>query len=259
MSFDLNGKKALVTGGAGGIGSAVARRFLEHGARVAIADVCQVVPDALPDGASFYSCDVSNEDEVQKVFDAVASDIGKLDVVVNNAGLTVLGGYMADSSAEYIESIQKVNVFGVFYGLKHGPRHMSNGGSIINTASLAAFYTAPAYGAYSMSKAAVVSLTRTAAIELGSRQIRVNAICPGHTRVDRPGMTDDEMAMLSKQCRIQCALGRIGEVEEQAAVFHFLAADASRYMTGQALIVDGGFSLGDSEKMYEAFAQMTEK
>lgn len=253
MALDLTGKNALITGGAGGIGWAVAERLVAHGAKVAITDIRHTEAVDKLSEALFYTCDVSEEEQVAAVFSRAAGEMGTLDIVINNAGLTDLGGYIGEMTAAYFERMQRVNVNGVFYGLKHAPVHMRDGGSIINTASLAAVYGGPGYAAYSMSKAAVVSLTKSAAIELGPRQIRVNAVCPGHTLVDRPGLTDEMMAPLVHQCEMQTALGRIAQVDEQAAVFHFLAADESRYITGQALIVDGGFSLGDTEKVFESF------
>jgi NAD(P)-dependent dehydrogenase (short-subunit alcohol dehydrogenase family) len=255
MALDLTGKTALITGAAGGIGLAVAQRLQRHGARLVLVDIRDSEGMTALEPAMIAHCNVAEEDQVKDLFARVASEVGKLHILVNNAGLTHLEGTIEDMSSAYFERMQAVNVNGVFYGLKYGQGCMHDGGSIINTASLAAQRTGPGYAAYSMSKAAVVSLTQTAAIELGGRGIRVNAVCPGHTRVDRPGMTEEEAQAVLHQCEVQCALGRIGEVDEQAAVFHFLAADESRYMTGQALIVDGGFSLGDTEALFSQLAK----
>lgn len=249
MAFDLTEKNAFITGAAGGLGWSTARRLIDHGARVVVTDIRHTEAiDKLPE-ASFVECDVSDEQQVADALSQAEDLVGKLDIVINNAGLTHLGGTLEEMEADYFQFMQRVNVNGVFHGLKHAPGHMNNGGSIINTASLAAFMYSSGTAAYNASKAAVVSLTKSAALELGPRGIRVNAVCPGHTMVDRPGFTAEEKAALSEICRVATALGRHAEAEEQAGVFHFLAADESRYITGQALIVDGGFSLGHTPLM----------
>lgn len=201
--------------------------------------------------ATFFECDVSDEQQVADTLARAEKTLGKLDIVINNAGLTHLGGTLGEMGADYFQLMQNVNVNGVFHGIKHAPKHMNDGGSIINTASLAAFMKSAGTAAYNASKAAVVSLTKSAAIELGPRGIRVNAVCPGHTMVDLPGLTEEEIAAVGEICRVTTALDRHGEADDQAAVFHFLAADESRYITGQALIVDGGFSLGHTPLLEE--------
>lgn len=251
MALDLTGKNAFITGGAGGLGWATARRLVDHGAKVAISDIRRTEAlDMLPQ-AQFFECDVGDEQQVADTLAKAEAALGKLDIVINNAGLTHLGGTLEEMEADYFQLMLKVNVNGVFHGLKHAPKHMNDGGSIINTASLAAIFKSAGTAAYDASKAAVVSLTKGAAIELGRRGIRVNAVCPGHTMVDRPDLTEEIAAAVGKICRIATALGRHAEADEQAAVFHFLAADESRYITGQALIVDGGFSLGHTPLLEE--------
>ena len=251
MALDLSGKNAFITGAAGGLGWATARRLIDHGARVVISDIRHTEAVDKLSASSFIECDVSDEQQVADALGRAESAIGKLDIVINNAGLTHLGGTLEEMAADYFEFMQRVNVNGVFHGLKHAPGHMNDGGSIINTASLAALMNSSGTAAYNASKAAVVSLTRSAALELGPRGIRVNAVCPGHTMVDRPGLEGEEKAAITEICRVATALGRHADADEQAAVFHFLAADESRYITGQALIVDGGFSLGHTPLMEE--------
>lgn len=143
--------------------------------------------------ATFFECDVSDEQQVADTLARAEKTLGKLDIVINNAGLTHLGGTLGEMGADYFQLMQNVNVNGVFHGIKHAPKHMNDGGSIINTASLAAFMKSAGTAAYNASKAAVVSLTKSAAIELGPRGIRVNAVCPGHTMVDLPGLTEEEI------------------------------------------------------------------
>ena len=143
-----------------------------------------------------------------------------------------------------------VNVRGVLWGIKHGGRQMSEGGSIVNTASVAGERSFPGYGAYSASKAAVISLTRTGAVELAERGIRVNCVCPG--TIATP-MMDDPSAALEKQVSERATpLGRVGQPEEVAALVHFLASDDSSYVTGAAIPVDGGLGAGQAPHTLQA-------
>ena len=245
--FSLRCKTALVTGAVGGIGRAVVERFIAAGARVAIADIIdgQAVADAI--GARFLHMDVGSEDSVARGLEQARRELGLLDIVVNNAGVGDVGSLLTDTPTEVLERITRVNQWGVFYGLKHAPAHMNDGGSIINTSSLASLIKMPGSGAYSASKAAVVSLTRMAALELGSRGIRVNAVCPGY--IDTALGSGDEGQVLSKQFT---ALGRKGTPADLVGAFHFLAADESSYLTGHALVVDGGWSCGPSPQILES-------
>ncbi|NNJ64541.1 MAG: SDR family oxidoreductase, partial [Xanthomonadales bacterium] len=178
--FSLTDKAALVSGAAGGIGKAIAERFIAAGARVVITDVADAREAASAMGAGYLPVDVSDEDSVAEGFREAASLLGQLDIVVNNAGIGDVGTTIEETEGEVLERITRINQWGVFHGLKHAPAHMNDGGSIINTSSLAALVKMAGSGAYSASKAAVISMTRMAAIELGSRQIRVNAVCPGY-------------------------------------------------------------------------------
>jgi len=244
--FSLKAKKAFVTGAAGGIGRAVAERFVQAGADVVITDIVdsQNVADEI--GAQFLQVDVSSEDSVIEGLQQAGELLGPLDIVVNNAGVGDVGFTLDETPQKILERITRINQWGVFYGLKHAPALMNDGGSIINTASLAALVKMPGSGAYSATKAAVVSMTKMAAIELGSRGIRVNAICPGY--IDTALGSGDEGKVLSQQFT---ALGRAGTTDDLAGVFHFLAAEESSYMTGHALVVDGGWSCGPSPQLLE--------
>ncbi len=250
MSFDLSGRAAIITGAASGIGRAVAKRFFDHGARVAILDINAPAGDAEPH--AFFQCDVSDEDAFADALANAVKELNGCDILVNNAGLVALGGNIENMDTAYFDRIFAVNTRGVMLGIKHGSRHISNGGAIINTASLAAFLHEAGAAAYHASKAAVVSLTRAAAIELGARSIRVNAVCPGHTRIDSADVDDNAWSALESLCKTLSPLGRLASVDEQIGAFHFLAAEESRFMTGQALIVDGGFSLGLTPALYDA-------
>jgi NAD(P)-dependent dehydrogenase (short-subunit alcohol dehydrogenase family) len=244
--FSLTDKAALVTGAAGGIGEAIAERFIAAGARVVITDVADAGEAASAMGAGYLPVDVSDEDSVAEGFREAASLLGQLDIVVNNAGIGDVGTTIEKTEGEILERITRINQWGVFHGLKHAPAHMNNGGAIINTSSLAALVKMAGSGAYSASKAAVISMTRMAAIELGSREIRVNAVCPGY--IDTALGSGDEGRRLSE---FFTALGRMGTTEDLVGVYHFLAADESRYLTGQAIAVDGGWSCGPTTRILE--------
>ena len=244
--FCLEGKSAFVTGAAGGIGRAVAERFVQAGAKVVITDIVDshVVADEI--GASFIQVDVGLEESVVSGLEQAEQLLGPLDIVVNNAGIGDVGHTLAETSQELMERTTRINQWGVFYGLKHAPGLMNDGGSIINTSSLASILKMAGSGAYSATKAAVVSLTKMAALELGQRGIRVNAVCPGYIATAL-GSGDEGKTL----CEQFTALGRVGTTQDLAGVFHFLAADESSYLTGQALLVDGGWSCGPSPQLLE--------
>ena len=244
--FDLDGKSALVTGAAGGIGLAVASRLAQAGAGVVITDVTDGAAAAAEIGARFIRMDVSEEQSVVAALDEAVAAVGNFDILVNNAGVGDVGESIADTQQETLDKIVRVNQWGVLYGLKHGPGRMNDGGSIINTASLAAFVHMPGSVAYSAAKAAVVSMTQMAALELGHRGIRVNAVAPGYVATALGSGEEGEKLMESFS-----PLGRVAQPEDIAGVFHFLAADDSAYITGQVIKVDGGWSCGPAPKLLE--------
>jgi NAD(P)-dependent dehydrogenase (short-subunit alcohol dehydrogenase family) len=242
--FSLEDKAAFITGAAGGIGYAVAKRFTEAGARVVIADIVDGSVAADDIGGHFISIDVSDEQSVAAALESTASLVGPLDIVVNNAGVGDVGPTFEDTDQELLDRTTKINQFGVLYGLKNGPRHMRDGGSIINTSSLAAHINLPGNGVYSATKKAVVSMTEMAALELGPRAIRVNAVSPGY--VDTALGSGDEGRKL---CEAFTALGRHATTDDLVGVYHFLAADESSYITGQTIKVDGGWSCGPTGQL----------
>ena len=245
--FSLDGRNAFVTGGTSGIGKAVAESFIAHGARVVVADITDGNDVAESMGAAFLHVDVSDE---QSVANALHQSVellgGNLDAVVLNAGVGDVGPTFEETDQALIEKVTKINHWGVMYGLKHSPQHMNDGGSIISTSSMAAFINVPGAGVYSAGKRAVISMTEMAALELGSRGIRVNAVCPGYTAT---AMGSGEEGR--KLCEAFTALGRVATVEDMAGVYVFLASDASSYMTGQALKVDGGWQCGPTSNLLE--------
>ena len=247
MFFDLNEKVAVITGGASGIGLAVAQRFSAAGASVVIADLQDGGDVANEIDARYQRLDVSDGKAVLEALDAIATEVGKIDVLVNNAGINGADGmYIEDCDDALTRKLFEVNTLGVYFGLKYGPRHMNDGGSIINTASLAASYVFPGSGPYSASKAAVANLTTMAAAELARRQIRVNAVAPSFIRTP---LAMDDIELFEKIGERATNALRIAEPEEVAAVFHFLASDDAAYINGQVINVDGGMSIGLTEAM----------
>ena len=245
--FSLQGKSAFVTGGTSGIGKAVAEAFVAHGARVVVGDITDAADIAESIGAGFVRVDVSDEDSVASAIQEAVSILGgTLDVVVLNAGVGDVGPTFEQTDQALIDKVTKINHYGVVYGLKHAPRHMNDGGSIISTSSMAAFINVPGAGVYSAGKRAVVSMTEMAALELGSRGIRVNTVCPGYTATALGSGEEGQ-----KLCEAFTALGRVATVDDVAGVYVFLASPASRYMTGQALKVDGGWHCGPTSRLLE--------
>lgn len=243
--FSLKGKNAYVTGGSSGIGRAVAEIFIEHGANVVIADIIDARAVASEIGATAVHCNVAEENSVAESLQAAIEILGSnLDIVVLNAGVGDVGPSLAETEQPLIEKVTKINHWGVLYGLKHAPASMNDGGSIISTSSMAAFISVPGSAVYSAGKRAVTSLTEMAALELGSRSIRVNCVCPGYTATALGSGEEGQ-----KICEAFTALGRVAEVEDMSGVYLFLASEASRYMTGQALQVDGGWGCGPTNTL----------
>jgi len=245
--FSLSGKRAFITGGTAGIGRAVAEAFVDSGATVIIADIQDGTQVAREIGAAFVHIDVADEASVAKALQR-ATELcdGKLDAVVLNAGVGDVGPTFEETDQALIDKVTKINHWGVLYGLKHAPKHMNDGGSIISTSSMAAFINLPGAGVYSAGKRAVTSMTEMAALELGHRGIRANSICPGYTTTSLGSGEEGQ-----KICEAFTALGRVATVGDLAGVFVFLASKASAYMTGQSLKVDGGWHCGPTGRLLE--------
>jgi NAD(P)-dependent dehydrogenase (short-subunit alcohol dehydrogenase family) len=252
----LDGKIAIVTGGASGIGLATARRFTGCGARVVIADIADGEGQAREIGGRFVRTDVRDPRAVEALVAETLSMHGRLDVYFNNAGVEAHGPLAAMDPAEH-ERLIDVNVNGVFYGLKYAIVAMLRNegpsrGSIVNTASVAGLTGVPGLSSYNASKGAVVLLTRNAALEYGPFGIRVNAVCPGIIRTPMATTSFKDIgdeSHLEEVGRRAHPIGRIGEVDDVARLVVFLASDAASFITGTAIPVDGGMTAGFAQSV----------
>jgi NAD(P)-dependent dehydrogenase (short-subunit alcohol dehydrogenase family) len=249
MSGRLSDKVAIITGGGSGIGRASVLRFAREGARVVVADInaeggeqtLQLVrgQTGAAERTLFQRCDVSREDDVASLVERAIREFGRLDCMFNNAGLVGAVGPIASTSVEAWDRTFAVLVRGVFLGIKHAaPVMRERGGSIINTASIAGFNAGAGPTAYSSGKAAVIALSRSAAVELATDKIRVNALCPGlilSPMLERGQTTPLESVLAAAQPWPEAGLP-----EHIADVALFLASDESRFVTGEALVADGG-------------------
>ena len=248
----LDGKNAIITGGASGIGAGTTRRFVEEGANVLIADLQEdraaALIDELGDAVAFIRTDVTNEEAVSDAVSDAVDRWGSLDVMYNNAGFGGALGPITDTSVEDYDITMDVLVKGVFLGIKHAGRVMKEqrSGAIINTASVAGLEVGWAPHFYSVAKCAVIHLTKSTALELGEWNVRINSICPGVIATPlasgRPGHETEEenIARMREQLGPQQPIGRIGEPEDIANAAVYLASDEASFVTGESLVVDGG-------------------
>ena len=261
MSAGLDGKVALVTGAAGGIGSVTARALIDGGAKLALVDrderqLEQLADELLAGGVSktdirIRTADVTSSDNIVAAVTDAVETFGGLDIVFNNAGIEGAVARLEDYDEETFERVLRVNVIGVWLTMKFAIPALRNsgGGSIINTSSGLGLVGIPGLGAYVASKHAVVGLTRTAALELAAENIRVNAICPGPigTRMmdsieDLSGF--DEPGTARELYEASVPMGRYGTPEEVAQLVCFLGSEASSFITGTAFPIDGGVTAG---------------
>ncbi len=245
MSRELASKVAIVTGGASGLGRAMVERFVEEGARVVVADVNAEAGAALAEqlGASamFQPTDVADADQVQAAVDVAVERFGGLDVMCNNAGV---GGsptrFLDDDFADF-DRVMAVNIFGVMVGAQRAARYMAGhgGGAIVNTTSIGGINAGGGVMAYRASKAAVIHITRSIAVELAAKNIRVNCIAPAHipTAINA---SFDQSALVE----VFQPLQRLGSPLDVAEAALFLASDRAAQITGIVLPVDGGTTAG---------------
>jgi 3alpha(or 20beta)-hydroxysteroid dehydrogenase len=251
----LDGRVVIVTGAARGQGEQEARLFAAEGAKVAVADVLDEQGEALAKelGALYVHLDVGEEADWGAAVGAVKGAYGRIDGLVNNAGILRFNS-LVDTPLEEFMQVVRVNQVGCFLGIKTVASAMEDGGTIVNTASYTAVTGMAAVGTYTATKHAILGLTRVAALELASRRIRVNAVCPGavDTAMSNPARLDpdadpEEMTRaLDELYRKLVPLGRIGRADEVARLALFLTSEDSSYITGQPFVIDGGWLAGVS-------------
>lgn len=263
MSGLLTGRTAIVTGAAKGIGLAIARAFHAAGANVLLADKdigAQATADELGERAAFQHCDVSIESQVSALTNAALDHFGQLDVMVNNAGIGSDYDDPTQIEEAAMDRLHAVNQKGVMFGIKHAALAMSkSGGSIINMASIAALSGGTSGFIYSGTKGAVTALTRSAALHLGDRNIRVNALAPGIVLTpiyEESYPVGVARKVLEHQASTQQPIRHLGQPEDICGPSLFLASDLSAFVTGQVIAVDGGYSTSHRGALEAGFAKL---
>ncbi len=251
VAEELGGKVAVVTGGAAGIGRATVERFVDEGARVVVADLDADRGNSLArdlgDAVAFKQTDVADADQVQALVDFTVERFGRLDVIFNNAGIdSAMARFLHDDLSDFTR-VMAVNVLGVMLGSQRAARHMKahGGGSIINCSSIAGITAGVGLATYRASKAAVIHLTRTMAVELAQYQIRVNCVAPAHIQT---GMTSYDMDAV---IRFTQPLPRQGRGEDVAHAVVYLASERSAQVTGIVLPIDGGTTAGPPASQFK--------
>lgn len=266
MAGEMAGKVAVVTGAARGLGLGIARLFVAEGAKVVIADVLEAegkaAAESLGETARFRATNVSQREQVQALVDFAVSEFGGLHAMVNNAGVSdnAFGRFLDDDFARF-DPVVQVNLMGTLLGTQIAGRHMARngGGSVVNVASIAGVQPGYGFPIYRATKAAVLNLTRSTAVELGEHRIRVNAVCPGNVPSDMGTFKESPGADAAKLQRIADGIRdvrlevqpikREGTPDDIANAALYLASDRSTYVTGQVISVDGGATAGDARSL----------
>ena len=239
----LTNKRILITGGARGIGKATAERFLQEGAQVIVLDrdaaACQNLQQDLPELAGLLTADVADPEDVNRAFQELDTRFGALDVLINNAGISLRHPFIELSSEEW-RRVLNINLNGVFYVAQQAAKRMleqETGGVILNMGSTNGLTGYHYYADYNASKAGVIELSRSMALELGPK-VRVNAVCPGF--ILTPMQEAEYTPEMQRAFADKLPLKRLGRPEDVAAMFAFLASDDARFITGQYFVIDGG-------------------
>jgi NAD(P)-dependent dehydrogenase (short-subunit alcohol dehydrogenase family) len=241
--MSLENKVAIVTGAAGGIGLATARRLLRDGASVVLADLnasrlagasAELGKDADPARIAVSQCDVSVEADVVRTVDTAVERFGSVDIIVNNAGMMVFKSIEEHTGDDWTH-ILGVDLIGAFYFIKQAFLRMANGGAVVNVSSVHAVETEPMVASYAAAKAAMLSLTRSASLEGKPKNIRVNAVLPG--AIDTPMLWDNPNVKAGIE---HIDKNDVGQPQDVADVIAFLVSDESRFVQGVSLLVDGG-------------------
>ena len=251
----LQGKVAIVTGASLGIGAACAQRMAEEGCRIALADIVDDAGESLAGDlrerghdARYYHCDVGSEASVATMIDAVTSDFGRIDVLVNNAGISGTNKPTHELTEAEWDRVQTINVKGVFFCTKHAIPHLkrAGGGSIINLSSIYGLISAPDVPPYHASKGAVRLMSKTDALLYASERIRVNSIHPGFIMTP---MVENHLKSMGGDFTEHAAqvsalhpLSHMGEPDDIAWGVVYLACDESKFVTGSELVIDGGYT-----------------
>ncbi|MFL2993922.1 MAG: SDR family oxidoreductase [Acidimicrobiales bacterium] len=243
MELSLNGKSALITGGSKGIGKAIAKTFAEAGAKVMItsrkADVCELAAEEIGHGCVWEAGNVGDPEHMEAAIERSISELGGVDVLVNNAATNPYAGPMIDADLPRWKKTIDVNMTAPFAWTQMvwQKYQQENGGVILNISSVGGLQTSPMLGVYDITKAALIHMTKQFAAELAPG-VRVNAICPGLIKTDFARMLweGDAGDMVAKQYPLK----RLGEVEDIAGAALYLAADTGSWITGQAIVLDGG-------------------
>ncbi|SFB36157.1 NAD(P)-dependent dehydrogenase, short-chain alcohol dehydrogenase family [Collimonas sp. OK607] len=249
--FDLTGKIALVTGASRGIGEEIAKLLAEQGAHVIVSsrklDGCQLVADAIiaqGGSAEAYACHVGSMEDIAAVFSHITKVHGRLDILVNNAATNPYFGHILDTDLAAYNKTADVNIRGYFFMSVEAGKLMkeNGGGAIVNTASINALQPGDMQGIYSITKAAVVNMTKAFAKECAPLGIRINALLPGFTKTKFAGALFENEKIYNTVIA-QVPMGRHAEPREMAGTVLYLVSDAASYTTGECIVVDGGVTL----------------